>query len=320
MDLESISTQFGPGVSPADIDFEISVANPAQNIADIIENSSEAGGYTIIASPVQFEITGTYQGKTVTVDKFKGYVERYIAIPDGVDAAQVTSAVVLQADGTLRSVPMKIVRIDGKDYAKISSLTNSTYALISNPAAFTDTAGHWAMSAIKDLSSRLVVNGVGQNTFNPDKAITRAEFAAIIVKALGIEPMGSADFTDVKANDWYRGYVEAACSKGLISGYSDGSFKPNRNITREEAMTILLRAMSVTGIDPELSASEVSEQLKVFSDYGSISSWSQKAVASCVKKSIASGRGGDTMAPKNNITRAEICVMLQRMLQQSDLI
>ena len=231
MDLDGICSQFGPGVSPKDISFDISISKPKQDIVDMIKDSSKAGGYTIVAAPVQFEITGTYQGKEITVDKFGGYVDRYIAIPDGVDPDQVTSAVVLQSDGTLRSVPMKIVKIDGKNYAKISSLTNSTYALISSKTDFSDTAGHWAKGAINDLSSRLIVNGVGQNTFKPDKAITRAEFAAIVVKALGLEPKGSADFTDVKTPDWFTGYVGTAGSKGLISGYSDGSFKPNQKIT-----------------------------------------------------------------------------------------
>lgn len=320
MDLNGICSQFGPGVSPQDVNFSISIVKPEREIVDMIRDSSEGNGYTIVAAPVQFDITCTYQGREVTVDKFNGFVDRYIAIPDGIGPNQVTSAVVLQADGTLRPVPMKIVEIDGKKFAKISSLTNSTYALISNRIQFSDTAGHWAKDAVNDLSSRLIVNGVGGNLFSPNKAITRAEFAAIMVKALGIEPKGSADFTDVKAKDWFKGYVDAAFSKGLISGYSDGSFKPHQNITREEAMTILLRAMKVTGIDPELSAPEVSDQLKAFSDNGSISSWAQTAVASCVKKSIASGRDESLMAPKNNITRAEICVMIQRMLQKSDLI
>jgi hypothetical protein len=85
-------------------------------------------------------------------------------------------------------------------------------------------------------------------------------------------------------------------------------------------MAILLRAMVVTGIDPKLSASETSDQLKAFTDSSSISSWAQGAVTSCVKEGVASGRSGSIMAPKNNITRAEICVMIQRMLQKSDLI
>jgi hypothetical protein len=121
MDLDGICSQFGTGVSPKDISFDISISKPKQDIVDMIRNSSEAGGYTIVAAPVQFEITGSYQGKEITVDKFNGYVDRYIAIPDGMDPDQVTSAVVLQNDGTLRSVPMKIVKINGKSYAKIKA-------------------------------------------------------------------------------------------------------------------------------------------------------------------------------------------------------
>lgn len=320
LDLKGICSQFGSGVSLIDIDFEISISKPDQSIVHMIKNSSESGGFSIVVSPVQFEISCTYQGKEITVDNFNGYVDRYIAITDGVDPDQVTAAVVLQADGTLRPVPMKVVKILGKNYAKISSLTNSTYALISNKADFGDTVGHWAEEAIRDLSSRLIVNGAGQNSFKPNKAITRAEFAAIIVKALGIEPRGSAAFTDVKSSDWFKDYVDAACSKGLISGYADGSFKPNQNITREEAMVILLRAIDIAGIDTKLSAEQVSDQLSAFSDSSSISPWAQVAVASCVRESIATGKNGSLLAPKVNITRAEICIMVQRALKKSDLI
>jgi len=78
--------------------------------------------------------------------------------------------------------------IDGRYYARINSLTDSTYSVIWNPIDFNDSAVHWAKEAINDMGSRLVISGTGNDMFEPDRDITRAEFAAIIVRALGIKP------------------------------------------------------------------------------------------------------------------------------------
>jgi len=135
------------------------------------------------------------------VSRFNRYVQRTIAIPDGVDPSRITTAVVLNTDGTFSHVPTSIVVVNGKYYAQINSLTNSTYSVIWNHREFTDAENHWAKEAVNDMGARLVISGVGNNLFEPDWDITRAEFAAIVVRALGLKSgLGTNPFHDVANN------------------------------------------------------------------------------------------------------------------------
>ncbi|MCG8485162.1 MAG: S-layer homology domain-containing protein, partial [Clostridia bacterium] len=185
---------------------------------------------------------------------------------------------------------------------------------------FSDIAGHWGADAITDMNTRNIINGTGDNKFEPNRDITRAEFAAVIVRALKLDMKTDTNpFYDVKAEDWYSDYVKTAFSHSLIGGY-DGAFNPQLKITREEAMAIIARAMDITNLNPDLNEDQIANVLSAFSDENEIANWAQKSVASCIKTEIISGRDGKTIAPKDNITRAEVAVIIQRLLQKSNLI
>ncbi len=80
---------------------------------------------------------------------------------------------------------------------------------------------------MNDMGSRMIVSGVSDRTFEPDRSITRAVFAVIVVHALGLKPgEGSNSFRDVNERDWYADVVKTASDYGLISGYEDGTFRP----------------------------------------------------------------------------------------------
>jgi len=177
ININNVSEQIGQQVELKDIQVSITVSSPPDNTVRVVEDTANKNNYQLVVQPVQFEISCTSGDKTVSVSKFNGYVERTVAIPDGVDPAKITTGVVLNADGTFTHVPTTIILIDGKYYAKINSLTNSTYTVIYNPIEFADVANHWAKDAINDMGSRLVVTGVGNNNYDPASDITRAEFA-----------------------------------------------------------------------------------------------------------------------------------------------
>ena len=202
--------------------------------------------------PVDFTVTASYNGKTVDVDKFNVYVQREIPLPDGIDLSKITTATVLMADGTVYHVPTYITVRDGKYYAVVSSLTNSTYTIIWHPMTFPDVANHWSKDAVNDMASRLIVKGVDEAHYNPNAAITRAEFAAIIVRALGLPENGkTVPYGDVKSSDWFIGAVAKAQEYGIIKGYEDGTFRPSKTITRVEAMAMIARAMKLTELDTQ---------------------------------------------------------------------
>lgn len=321
IDIDAVSSQFGTAVSLSDIKVTVSIAEPSDAMAKVIENAAEDGSFTIAVPAVEYTITCEHNGKTVEVSSFNSYVQRTIAIPDGVDPNKITTGIVVDPDGTVHHVPTRITFIDGKYYAVINSLTNSTYSVIWNPVTFADAANHWAKDSINNMGSRMVVTGTGNNNYTPDIDITRAEFAAIMVRALGLElGSGVSGFNDVSESDWYCGYVKTAASYGLITGYTGGAFGPNDKITREQAMTIIARAMTITKLDTSIDASDASSLLAGFKDVSSVSSYAKEGISACVSSGIVNGKSSNTIAPQDNIIRAEVAVIVERLLQKSELI
>lgn len=321
INIDAISVQMGTNVSLRDIKVIIEIANPTQEVVNLVENSAKKGEFTIVVPAVEFNVRCTYDGKTIDVSKFNAYVERTVAIPEGIDHTKITTGVIVDQDGTVRHVPTKIVIIDGIYYAKINSLTNSTYSVVWNPIEFKDVSQHWAKNTINNMGSRMVISGVGNGMFEPNRDITRAEFAAIVVRSLGLKPgTGNNAFKDVKSEDWYCKYVETAYEYGIISGYGNEKFGPMDKITREQAMTMIAKAMKLTGLKMEFKTDEVQELLAGFSDSGQSSTWANDNTAACIKAGIVSGKGSETLAPKDEITRAEVAAIIERLLQKSGLI
>ncbi|NPV91921.1 MAG: choice-of-anchor D domain-containing protein [Firmicutes bacterium] len=321
IDIDTIAEQIGKGVELKDIRVQIEISQSTAQTVTVVENSANTGEFTIVAPPVEFNVRCTSSDKTVKVSSFNAYVERTIAIPAGVDPNKITTGVIIDPDSAARHVPTKIVLIDGKYHARINSLTDSTYSVIYNSKTFKDVANHWSKEAVNDMGSRLVISGVSKDTFEPDRDITRAEFAAIVIRALGLKPgAGKSPFSDVTDNAWYCGYVKTAGEYKIISGYGNGSFGPMDRITREQAAAMIARAMKITRLKAELNAEESEKLIAGFADASQAAEWARESIAACVKAGIVSGRGGSRVAPLDNITRAETAVMVRGLLQKSSLI
>ena len=322
INIDAVSEQIGQQVELKDIKVHVTIATPSEETVKIIEDIANKNIYQIIVKPVEFKITCSSGSKTVEVSKFNGYVERTIAIPDGIDPSKITTGIVLNSDGTFSHVPTTIIIIDGKCYAKINSLTNSTYSVIYGPKTFADVEKHWAKDAVNDMGSRLVISGVGDDRFEPDRDITRAEFAAIVVRALGLLRSGTGkdSFEDVTKGCWYYDAVSIACEYGIISGYGNGKFGPNDKITREQAMTMIARAMKLTKLELGLTDDEMSELLLGYADAKDVANYAKASIGACIKTGIVSGRSGKELAPKEYITRAEVATIVQKLLKKAELI
>jgi len=321
IDIDAVSEEIGSQVALKDIRVNITISVPSEDIARIVEDSADRNSYRLVVEPIEFEITCTSGGRTVNVSRFNGYVERTIAIPEGVDPTRITTGIVLNSDGTFSHVPTTIIVADGRYYARINSLTNSIYSVIWNPCTFSDAEGHWAMEEINDMGSRLVMEGNTKGLFEPDREITRAEFAAVVVKALGLYRPGTGRdiYADVRKTDWYYDVVYTAAEYGLINGNGNGSYEADRKITREEAMAIIARAMKLTGLEGSIDGVAAVKALEMYKDSGMVGSWARIPVAACIETGIVQGNG-DTLRAEANITRAEAAVMIRRLLQKSGLI
>lgn len=184
---------------------------------------------------------------------------------------------------------------------------------------FADIQGHEAQRKIEELASRGIISGMDADSFAPDATMTRAQFASIVVRALGL-PQKQADvFSDVKKGDWYWGAVTTAYSHGLVSGRTETMFDPNGTITRQEAASMVARAAKYCGMDTERNEYAIQNTLTLFGDYPSVSGWARESVAFCYDRNILD-QSDWNIEPVRNITRSEVAEMLYHLLEQAELL
>lgn len=171
---------------------------------------------------------------------------------------------------------------------------------------FTDIIGHWAENDINEMAKRGVVSGVTDTTFEPARAITRAEFAALISRSLRLTATNQQSvFEDVPSNAWYANEVAAAA--GLITGY-ERYFRPEDLITREEMAVIVVKAYVFSGKTP------ASGTLDMFADRTDISDWAVSFAEQAAGTGLIRGITANTFAPHDIATRAQATSILKRLL------
>jgi chitodextrinase len=172
----------------------------------------------------------------------------------------------------------------------------------------TDIAGHWAKTFIEDLLAKKVISGTDATHYSPNKPITRAEFTKIAINMFNIQVnnnLTTTSFKDVKTNDWFAPYVEAAYGNKIIAGYKNNLFKPNQPINRAEAVKILFDAAKIKVDEIVFSAK--------FPDVKN-TDWYAKYVEYAAKNKIVNGYENGMFNPSNNITRAEAAKIASLLL------
>ncbi|ANY68681.1 hypothetical protein BBD42_21075 [Paenibacillus sp. BIHB 4019] len=318
--IDQIASQFGNNVKLEDIKLSIRMGKPSTESKKLLDSAAANQKVTLAAPAINFEIIAKYGDRAIKVDQFDRYVSREIVLPNVIDPAQITTGVVLNEDGTISHIPTNVFTKDGKLHAVMNSLTNSTYAIIWNPKKFADVQGHWSQNDVNNMASRLIVDGVTATTFQPDKDITRAEFLAIVVRALGLKSVEQINLPqDVKSSDWYASVVQAALAFQLVQGFEDNTFRPNQTITRQEAAVILSRAMAITSLASTVTDAEANHALSSFEDSQQVAGWAKKAIALMVINNIMQGHDQHLTAA-SHLTRAQTAAIVTRFLQQAMLI
>ncbi len=185
--------------------------------------------------------------------------------------------------------------------------------------AFADCASHPEKPYIEALAKRGIINGVSDDLFSPDTTMTRAEFAAITVRSLGIESAEGNVFRDVSINDWFYAPVNSALKSGIIKGVSDSEFNPYGTVTKEEAAVMTARCAGLLGLNTHIEEFAITNTLCVFPDYREVSGWASEALGFCISSGIIPDEG-TALNPKTPVTRAEIAHMLFNLLKDGDLI
>ena len=177
---------------------------------------------------------------------------------------------------------------------------------------------HANKTAIEELAARGIITGYNATSFGPNDTMTRAQFATIVVRGLGLPLMNTNTFTDVKAGSWYAPYVGTAYSYGIVNGRTANTFDPEGTITRQEAAAMVARAAKLCGMDTELETYEILNVLAQFGDYMSIGEWARESMAFCYGEDILD-QSDLNVEPNRAILRCEIAQMLYNMLVKAKL-
>jgi len=209
------------------------------------------------------------------------------------------------------SVPAFATKKDNNSNAKINSMLNSK--------GFKDVnKGHWAYDYIMWMLERNIIEGVGNDCFNPNGTVTRAQFAKMMVNTLNLKKYSpqTPSFLDVKKKDWEYPFVESA--KTYLTGFRTDKgdyFKPSQAAVREDMAVALVKAL---GYQNETVDESI---LNRFTDAGQISPNLRKYVALSVKHGLIEGKTGNgqpVFDPQGNLTRAEAATLLYRAFKKNE--
>lgn len=167
--------------------------------------------------------------------------------------------------------------------------------------SFKDMQGHWAQPSVARLVELGAIAGYPDNSFKPNRSVTRAEFATMLVKALKLEGSGQ-NYSDTTSH-WAREAIAAASGLGIVNGYADRSFGPDDTLTREQMASMLVRAAGLTASGTPVS----------FSDAAQVSSWSLPSLQAAVSSGLMNGYTDGTIKPQGLTTRAEAATVLSRL-------
>ncbi len=173
---------------------------------------------------------------------------------------------------------------------------------------FTDLSNHaWAADAITKLADDGIIKGTSADTYSPASNITRADFAILLVRAFELSSENTENFADVSASDYFAPELAIARNTGIINGIGDNKYAPRNTITRQDMMVIVYRALTSLGVgfgiydEPQ------------YPDFDTVADYAKEAVSALISAGLVNGKSGK-IAPTDYTTRAEVAVLLQRIL------
>lgn len=311
---------------PQNATLEIGISRVETPYTTDLTAKGEAKTFDILTQPT--ELTLVYKSGTATyaVTKYPKYMEKRFSIKPSQAQNKNVTVVRVETSGKVNPVPTKIKQKNGDYYLEAMVRNNGVYGVISAERSFSDTPG-WATTAVNTLASRMILQGVNGVPFRANDAVSRAEVAEMVTRALGLltDKSGASKFLDVTLTDWYFPSTSISVENDLIRGYEDNTFRPERSITRQEVMTIMARVMRFldgagTGSESSMSKQEAEQILSRFKDADSVSDWAKINMAECVKAEVVKGDDLGRLNPHANLTRTEMSQLIYNLLIQYELI
>ncbi|GAB6179380.1 hypothetical protein JCM14036_06990 [Desulfotomaculum defluvii] len=291
------------------------------DVKEIIAQANRGGIFSIAGEVFELSASAILEdGKQKSIKQFNGKIQVTLPVPQSVrDLAaegQITVGYYNEQTKSWQDVGGKYDPVSGTitfetDHFSKYAVMEVKTKTIAKTSAFNDIANHWANENITFMAEKGFAGGVGDGRFAPEANITRAQFAAFLVRILAVpESSAALNFTDVKAGDWYYASLATAYQAGLIKGVTTDKIAPNENITREQMAVMLVRAMEYKGkIAP--AAKDLT-----FTDKSKVSPWAVSGISQSAQLNFIGGFPNGTFMPQANATRAQAIVMLHRLYNQ----
>ncbi|MCE4042753.1 S-layer homology domain-containing protein [Lysinibacillus fusiformis] len=275
-------------------------------------NDLKSRGAKLLSGPIQFKINMSIADEAgIAITQLGSKVERRIVVSDNPTDTIVT--VWNEQLKQLKYVPVRYENIRGQVYALLPASSDGLYLNFVNQQIFADMKRHWARKEAEKLASMLIFEGKGQGIFDPNAHLTRAETAALLVRAIGIpEPAHTAALSDI-SGQWYEEAISSATEARFVNGYEDGSFRPNEFVSREELAVILSRVLEYGSSTSSNASVNYSISLN---DSKEVSNWATEAVQKIISNGIMIGDNEGDFKPHQTATRAEMAIIMNRLLNK----
>lgn len=284
-----------------------------------LEQKLQAQGLQSVTSLVDFRLTAMITGNTSSAKVLSVPGEYTVRTTSTLNSPQTSIARLELTYNDAAYLPTKISTLGSYTILRARTVGNQVVGTFLSTRTFTDMSKHWSNTIVAELAAKNIIDSSYGNTFKPEQKITRAEFAVMLSRGLGLQ--GDRDtaqsFRDIQPSTQTGDYIGAAAKAGIITGNTDATFRPNENITREQLAIMMIRAMEYTKNPITLSGTSASA-LAAFKDKSKIQSQSAEFVAKAVQSGIILGMTTTEFQPQGNATRAQAAVMLQRMLDKAD--
>lgn len=268
-----------------------------------------------VAASAQASLLGKGSGFSVTLNTETDSISQLqIAIPDGVSINDLNAIVEIGENGFWTPLPWRLEMVGGKAYASLSPANGGSLYFMAGEASFRDVPNnYWGKAGIEEAAAKLLVLGKGQGRFDYNGRVSRSEFPTMLLRAAGL--MGRTaeqSYPDVPTDAWYARSVAVASKLGLVTGLGDGSFAPQKTLSRLEGMTMIGRLVEQYAGEKAMTDEEVSEIIGRYRDGDAIPEWGRKAVALAIKHGIITGDAG-AINPSGSLTRAQAAIIAVRV-------
>ena len=277
--------------------------------------------YSMVSETYAFTLSMVSGNRVEPITELAGFAPRTLTLSGSIDPQQHTVVWLEPETGAIAHIPSSMTTQGGSTTVTFKHKQNAAYALIRYNAPYTDIpANHWARKDLQLMLNRMIASGRTASAFEPDKPITRAEFAEFIVRGLGLEGDREAArvFRDVNASSDAAAYIGAAYKANIVAGVASDRFEPNSLITREQMASMMVRAARAAGVDI-LMARDTNSYLAPYTDRTSVSNWARTDLAKSIEARIISGVSSYQLGPKQNASRAQAAVMIKRLLEYVNL-